>query len=236
MALDAAKLVRLVERAKRYPGSRPAGSYALLGRDVEQIAPEDLDPRDDRSALLAYGANASPERLASKLAGIDEPGRLPVLRARLHDHDVVYSAHQSVNGSIAATLCASAGTVVDVHVLLVRPEQHEAITATEINYDLLELTGVRLDVDGAGPTETVHAWSSKHGCLAREDAPVALAAVAAEGRRHAALSEPEAIAFVRDRLDPGAELDAFIAAAISDPGVALARTAELRRGAVAAAL
>ena len=62
-----------------------------------------------RHPVLAYGSNQSPARLNEKFA----PDQVvPVERAWLANHDVVYSAHMAGYGSIPATLRYVPGTCV----------------------------------------------------------------------------------------------------------------------------
>src|SRR5205085_10928749 len=125
--------------AKGYPGERPDGWYVFVEGDAAELAGEHgaLLADEARVALLAYGANACPPRLAWKLSHLDGPQSVPVLRARLHGYDAGYSAHVSMNGAISGTLRASPGTALEAHVLLVTEAQLGVISAIEFNYDLL---------------------------------------------------------------------------------------------------
>src|SRR5690242_16305807 len=87
------------EQAIGYPWARPAGSCLVTGSQVEHLADMPAGRRDelvrdylgagDRFPLLAYGANASPERLALKLAHLDEQHqRALILAGDLTDFDV----------------------------------------------------------------------------------------------------------------------------------------------------
>ena len=66
------------------------------------MPPEEIDI-GGRRALLAYGANASPEALTRKLAHLP-PEPIAALRVALRGWDVVYSAHVSPYGSVPATV------------------------------------------------------------------------------------------------------------------------------------
>jgi hypothetical protein len=122
--------------------------------------------------LLAYGANGSPQRLAAKLPGI----AVAALAATLHGWAVVHSRHVSPYGQVPATLVPAAGAVADLHVLLVADADRAALDATEPNYDLTRLTGLRLEVDRLGRLDCADAYLSKHGPLLIDGAPVALGA------------------------------------------------------------
>ena len=130
-----------VETAKRYPFPRPDYSFLFvdgealpllsLGESLEEAEIE-VDgravpagtllrrrgiaapaPLGQRTPVLAYGANAAPERLRRKFAPIGQ-AVFPVLNAKLHDFDVVHAAHVSSYGAVPATIERSPGTVCDI--------------------------------------------------------------------------------------------------------------------------
>ncbi|HEV2772742.1 MAG TPA: hypothetical protein VGV57_07950 [Thermoleophilaceae bacterium] len=233
----------------------PAGRYELVGigtgaglasgaraRHVESgeelpladLPVDDLDPDSLRARLpvLAYGANRTLEALERKraLPGFPADESILVLRARLHDLDIVYSAHLSPYGSVGATLQRSPGTAVEVCVTLLSELQLAALGQTETNYTLEDL---RLDLvlDGGGRIDRARAYVSRHGGLVLDGAQFALAAIPATGRRLEARTEPEILAAVARRLGHPGELDDFILATVLDPQLAAARTRELRRDA-----
>ena len=192
-----------MKRALTYPYATPERSYLYRGGRATEL-PEDFD-LSGRTALIAYGANAAPEALALKLASL--PGvPLPVVRSQLRDFDVVYSAHVSPYGAVPATLLESPGTVAPVFVTYPTEEQWALLTATEPNYDLVEIGGAA-------------AYRSKHGCLEIDGSPVALAAIRSQGRTLPQLDEPAVLERVRDHLMPGLKLEAFIHACIERGGV-----------------
>lgn len=192
-----------LKRALEYPYATPSRSY--LYRDGEALElPGGGPDLADRTPLLSYGANSAPEALAGKLAPL--PGvEMPVVRSQLHGFDVVYSAHVSPYGAVPATLHESPGTTAPVFVLHPTREQHALLTATELNYDLVE-------VDGIG------AYRSKHGCLLLDGSPVALAAVRSRGRTLPELDQPAILDRVRAHLEPRLSLEQFIETSIARGG------------------
>lgn len=67
--------------------------------------PEQASQRKGRTAVLAYGSNASPLQLARKFPAADfkdEDALIPVVRGTLADFDVVYAAHISSCESVIA--------------------------------------------------------------------------------------------------------------------------------------
>ncbi|HEX5593160.1 MAG TPA: hypothetical protein VFX35_07420 [Solirubrobacterales bacterium] len=201
--VDRAEREAILKRALTYPYATPERSYLFRDGRAEEL-PEGFD-LGGRSPLLSYGANAAPEALALKLASL--PGEpLPVVRSQLRDFDVVYSAHVSPYGAVPATLLESPGTVAPVFVLHPTAAQHALLTATELNYDLVEVGGAT-------------AYRSKHGCLELDGSALALAAVRSEGRTLPELDQPAVLDRVRAHLAPGLELEDFIHACIERGGI-----------------
>jgi hypothetical protein len=201
---DSGEAAAILRRALEYPYATPESSY--LYRDGEAHEPPPGGPDlSGRTPLLSYGANAAPEALARKLAALPDR-ELPVMRADLDGYDVVYSAHVSPYGAVPATLIESAGTTAPVFVLHPTPEQRALLTASEPNYDLVEVNGVA-------------AYRSKHGPLELDGSPVALAAVRSAGRTLPELDEPAVLERVRAHLEPQLSLEEFIRAAIARGGI-----------------
>ncbi len=213
---DTAELVR---RALAYPYDPPDGSFVQVGDRTLPVPPAEVD-FDGRRALLAYGANASPEALTRKLAHLP-PEPIAVLRVALSGWDVVYSAHVTRYGAVPAAVVQSPGTVASVHLVFPSDEQLAAITATEgANYELRQLVdfSAEYDVGGEGPVE-IDAFISVHGPLLLDCAPVALAAIPARGRAFAELTTPEMIERVRATLHPELTLEQFVLHHVEHGGV-----------------
>jgi hypothetical protein len=201
---DPGEAAAILERALAYPYATPDRSY--LYRDGEAHGlPADGPDLAGRTPLLSYGANSAPEALARKLAPL--PGvELPVLRAELEGFDVVYSAHVSPYGAVPATLIESPGTTAPVFVLHPTAEQRALLTASEPNYDLVEIDGTA-------------AYRSKHGCLQLDGSPVALAAVRSSGRALPELDEPAILERVRGHLEPELSLEEFVRDCVARGGI-----------------
>ncbi len=217
--------------AKSYPYQIPARSYMLVDGGYEEL-PEDgpLPDLSARQPVLACGSNQSPERLARKFSAIGD-GPIPVIRARVTGFDAVYSAHFSTSGSIPATLRQAPGVTASLFVNWLTPVQQQRLHETEAvgrNYDFGRLDGIQVRMDGGGVLTHAFAYVSRHGCLINDDAPVALAAVPADGRRWPALTEEQVLALARDRLAPDRPLDDFIRETISEEKTRLARTDTLK--------
>lgn len=165
--------------------------------------------------LLSYGANASTEELARKLAGLEPV--VPVVLTERGDIDVVFSAHASPRGGLGAAVQRSPGTWIQVAVTYLREDLVGPIDATEVNYDRIAMPGI-----GA------HVYVSKHGCLVLDGSEVALAAVPARGRRFPALTTIEAVEEVRRRIAPDRTLEQFVLENATDERLRAERTAVLR--------
>lgn len=188
-------MAAILKRALEYPYATPERSYLYRDGTAEEL-PDDGPDLDGRAPLLSYGANSAPEALARKLASL--PGLvMPVVRSELEGFDVVYSAHVSPYGAVPATLQESPGTTTPLFVIYPTEEQRALLTASEPNYDLVE-------VDGTA------AFRSRHGCLLLDGEPMALAAVRSAGRTLPALDEPAVLERVRAQLEPAIPLDEFV--------------------------
>ena len=200
----------LLRRALAYPYDPPAGSFVQIGDRTLPVPPQEIDV-EGRRALLAYGANASPEALTRKLAHL-EPRPIPVLRVSLSGWDVVYSAHVTRYGSVPAAVVPSPGTVASVHLVFPDDKQLEAIAATEgRNYRLEQLVDftAEFEIGGEGPVE-IDAFVSVHGPVLLDGSPVALAAIPARDRTFPELTTPEMIDRVRAALAPDLSLAEFV--------------------------
>lgn len=219
----------LLRLAKGYPYAAPAGSY--LYRDGESLpltGPLDPALTAGRVPVIAHGSNRAPEQIHRKFGHLKGPAsEIPVTRAWLADHDVVYSAHMTRYGSISATLHEAPGTRVQVYVTWLTEAQLPRMHETEIgagNYAYGRMGGVKLAIDEGPALSEAFAYLSVHGCLAdpeRPEAPLALAAVAAERRVHRHVDQEAALAVLHTAHHPQDSLDAMILANI--------RNAEQRR-------
>jgi hypothetical protein len=210
---------QLVRRALAYPYEPPAGSFVQVGDRTLPMPPGEIDIKG-RRALLAYGANASPEALTRKLGALP-PAPIPVLRVALSGWDVVYSAHITRYGAVPAAVVPSPGTVASVHLVFPDDEQLAAIAATEgQNYRLERLVDftAELEIGGEGPRE-IDAFIGVHGPLLLDGSPVALAAIPASGRAFPELTTPAMIDRVRAAIHPELTLREFVLHHVEHGGV-----------------
>lgn len=218
----------VLARAAGYPYDITKHSFTFIDGAV---APFDPHLREGRRPVIGYGSNQSPIRLRQKYGTDHAP--IPVQRAWLADHDVVYSAHFSSYGSLPAALRHVPGTRVAVAVNWLSDAELEVMHPTEIdNYHFARLDGLRLEMDRSETVDAAWAYLSFRGHVGEGAQPFALAEVAAEGRRLVALSQREALALMRDRLSPGDPLDAFVRAHIDDAGIRAERVVALEAAAV----
>lgn len=212
----------LLRLAKGYPYAAPAGSYLYRDGDHAPLTTP-LDPAltASRVPVIAHGSNRAPEQIHRKfghLSGADS--LIPVTRARLHDHDVVFSAHMTRYGSVSATLHEAPGTAVEVYVTWLTEAQIERMHETEIgagNYGYGRIGGLRLQVEQGPALDEAFVYLSVHGCLADPEqpgAPLALAAVPAEARVHRAVDQEAALSVLHRAHHPELDFDAMILANI----------------------
>lgn len=223
--------VDLLAIAKGYPYRIPAESFLYVDGAAR---PLDELPTRDRTAVIAYGSNRSPEQLARKFRGWPPGTVIPVARARLAGFDVVYSSHFTRYGAMPAMLRAAPGVTVDVSVVWLTAAQLARMHETEgtENYAYARLDGVRLEIEGHGRLDHVHCYQGRRGAFAPAGAAIPLAAVAAQGRSAEPLHQAEVLARARDLLAPDLDLDEFVLAIVGDAGVRAARTAALARHAL----
>jgi hypothetical protein len=194
----------------------PDGDVLALGGYCESLGIARTRVPRRPVKLLSYGANASPEELARKLAGHDPV--VPVALTEIGDLDVVFSAHASPRGGLGAAVQRSPGTWIEVSLTYVDEELIGLIDATEENYRRIAM-----------PARGVEFYVSKHGCLVLDGTEVALSAVRARGRRFPEMSTIDAVEAVRRRIAPDVPLDLFVEQNATDPALRAERTAVLRR-------
>ncbi|MEP4379971.1 MAG: hypothetical protein ABJ215_09865 [Alphaproteobacteria bacterium] len=214
-------------RAVGYPYDITAHSFTFIDGEA---APFDVALTAGRRPVIGYGSNQSPLRLRQKYGTDHAP--IPVQRAWLDDHDVVFSAHFSSYGSLPAALRHVPGTRVAVAVNWLSDAELEVMHPTEIdNYHFARLDGLALALDGGDVIDAAWAYLSFRGHVGDATLPFALAEIAAEGRQLPALSQREALTLMRDRIAPGEDLAAFVRAHIDDPAARDARVGRLQAAA-----
>jgi hypothetical protein len=238
-----------IKRAKNYPFDRPNHSYVFVdGKKLElvdfkpdslldcivQINSHRLDFREYLDSeqiesiwdfsecymVLALGSNASLEQLRIKFSGFGEGTIIPVIKASLHDFDVVYSAHFTSYGSIPATIQYSPGTIVEVFVTYLTQSQLSRMHETETlgtDYLFARLSEIRLILDDKIVLNEVLSYLSLHGSLFVNNSCIALSAICAGNRVFPQMNETEVLALIRNITNKNKDLDSFISGIIDDP-------------------
>jgi hypothetical protein len=218
----------LLVRAAGYPYRITGQSFTLSGGDAK---PFDASLTAGRTPVIGYGSNQSPEQLRRKYGENRSP--IPVQRAWLDDHDVVYSAHFASYGSLPAALRHTPGTRVAVAVTWLDDDQLAVMHPTEQqNYHYARLDGIALHTAEGTRLDSAHAYLGFRGHVARDGVPIALAEVQAENRRLPALGQLAALAHLRDHMAPGTALAEFVRAHIDDAALRGSRVAALLAHAV----
>lgn len=184
-----------------------------------------------RTPVLAFGSNAAPAQLRHKFKG--HVGHIPISRAVLFDHVVVYSAHFSRYGALPATLHPHKGAVAFVAVTWLDPAQLARMHETEaigVNYDYVEFTDLQLEHDGddLAASTRVGAYVSRAGPLLHRKQPIRLAEVATSGCPWPALTQPAALRFAHKRVAPDLTLEVFLARLVEDEAFRHSCTGRLR--------
>lgn len=223
--------------AKAYPFAVPEESYVFRDGAAAPLGAAAPEAFAGRTAVLAHGSNRSPDQLRRKFG---REAEIPVTRAWLADYDVVYSAHVTQYGSIAADLRHAPGVSACVYVTWLSEAQLARMHETELGgenyrYGVLERIELRLEAGPAGGLREAQVYLSSRGCLAAEGRPQGLAAVEANGRPHGELPQDGALEAVRARHRTGETLDRFILANVRDPARRKGLIAEMRAHALPSA-
>ena len=134
-----------------------------------------------------------------------------------------------------ATLIPSPGTAVRVAVLFLTPIQFTTLWWTELSYKVGALTGITLTTDVAQqPIDRVILFNSRFGAFCVDDAPVAMAALAARNRRATELTQIEILAAAaRMSLGEGSTARDLIRSSFENPAAFMAdRLASFRAASV----
>ena len=207
------------------------GTHVHLGQTLAELGAGETDGMERRTPVVGYGSNASALRLAEKFG--DGPDHvIPVLRCRLHDHDIVYATHFASYGSLPAAVFASPGTIAEVSVSFLTERQLEVMHGSEgDNYRFDRLDAV-IEVDGLGRLERPSTYITVHGVCGLDGAPTALAAVSATHRRFRALDQKTVLERACRALGC-TDLSSFVGAMVADKEHRLAMCQALRRHAIA---
>lgn len=221
----------LLANAVGYPYDITRHSFTFV---AGQEAPFDARLTEGRRPVVGYGSNQSPLRLRQKYGTDHAP--IPVQRAWLADHDVVFSAHFSSYGSLPAALRHVPGTRVAVAVNWLSDVELAVMHPTEIdNYHFAHMRGLELELDDGRVLNTAFAYLSFRGHVGDGARPFALREIAAENRQFPELDQRGALSLMRDRMAPGEDLAAFVRAHIDNADLRAARIRDLERSAVAVA-
>jgi hypothetical protein len=177
-----------------------------------------LEDLSDRIPVLASGSNASPQQLARKFARFKK-AMIPVVKAKLYDFDVVYSAHFSSYSAIPATFYYSPGTILNTFITYLTRSQLEQMHKTEgigFTYCFVRFDQIKLILENQITLNQVQSYLSLHGCLALNNSVVSLDAIAAENRQFPQMTELEILTSVTQNLEPDISLDHFILETVSD--------------------
>jgi hypothetical protein len=208
-----------------YPFDLPDGSYLFRDGRIEPIRAVG----SARIPVLALGANGAPSQLARKFPG--RGATIPVTRAMLHDHVVVYSAHFASYGALPATLARHPGSIAWVFVTWLDEAQLHRMHASEgvgASYDLVRLPDAAVDDELVGRLGEVAGYVSRAGALLHGCQPIRVAEIPTIGCALPALTQRAALRWVQRRLAPFLDHLAFLRRIAEDASFRRATNVALR--------
>jgi hypothetical protein len=214
-----------VRRAEEYPFDLPFGSYQFRAGACESLSRVDLQ----RRPVLAIGANGAPSQLTRKFGTC--PEGIPVTRAIVYDHAVVFSAHLAAYGAVPATLVPHRGSCCWVFVTWLAETQMPILHASEgigDRYDYVTLEGTRIVDEFAGPLRSVGVYVSRSGPLLHQRAPIRVAEVPTTGCQLPALIQRGVLRWVHRRLAPLMDYACFVRRLTTDASFRRATNVALR--------
>lgn len=224
-----------IERATTYPYHIP--DHAFVFEHGRWHAADDARIAAlarGRTPVIACGSNRSPEQLARKYADFGH-AVIPVERAWVADFDVVFAAHITGYGSVAANLQHVPGARVEVSITWLSDDLMERMHATEgrgADYDYARLDGLALRTEHGETRNTAFAYLYRHGSLAVEGDHAGLHEIAAENRPHRSMRQREALEHVRARIGRACALEDFIRETVADTALRREREALLQEDAI----
>jgi len=252
---------RLLKKAKEYPFPVPSFSYFFLNGEAFVIKEliesnlgnskiiyknavfnfseligstnsKNLPHLRELTPVLAYGSNGSVQQLVRKFSGFSTFTFIPVIKAKLYDFDVVYSAHFAAYGAVPLTLQFSKGTVLHTFITFLTDAQLKRMHQSEsvgTNYYYGELINVNINFERNILNE-IYSYFSLHGCLFIDNTFYSSADVLAIKRSFPSLHEEGILRKVQYFLDGRkSNLDEFILENIRDDEIRRVRTRLLEK-------
>ena len=181
-------------QAKTYPYPAPSGDFWM--RDgLPELRPDGIKAAEcqSRHPVISVGSNRAPLQLRRKF-GVN--ATLPVTSCVLHDCDIVYAATMSYYCAVPATAYPCKGTKVFLNIAWLDDDQLSHMHKTEalgVAYDYVQLDDGLVDHgqrdDQAFFSQPVFGYQSRSPMMAIDNAPIAHAAIPAEGRHFQALEQ-----------------------------------------------
>ena len=217
-----------VVRALTYPYPAPAHDYVFRAGTAQPVTALTPDDRAGRVPVLAIGSNRAPEQLRRKYADMPD-AEIAVERIWLDGFDVVYSAHLSGYGAVAATLLAVPATRVEISVTWIPQQLMGRMHATEgigTFYDYVELRGLSARSVSGNEIRRAFGYVCRLGALNLGGVARALSAIPAQGRTIPALDQRQVQEAAIRKLGLETTLEVFVRESIAN--AALRETRERR--------
>ena len=191
------------QRAFRYPYDAPDGSFLITSGHCTTLD-DDYD-FSGRIAVLSVGSNRAPAQLYRKFGPQAE---LPVTPVRMHDCDIVHVANFAPYGAVPCSACYSQTSAVMLNIAWLDDVQLEVMHSTESlgdAYDFIKCDDGYAEHLHPRQIDSLYGYASRKGALSLSgQGPFGLAAIPAENRQFASLSQYEALARLKSRFAPDA--------------------------------
>ena len=209
----------ILYRARAYPYDSPPQSYLYQNGSVLDFQP---DQTINRTPVLAFGSNKSPEQLRRKFGNLPDCD-IPVEYVKLHDFDIVFAAHITSYGAVPAMLQHCKGVVAKVALTWLDDQQLEMMHKTELyaaNYSFGKIENILAQRDHTNDLTEVCAYIGERGHLSAntDGHAYSIAQIPAEGRIWPATTSGDLLEMIRDRHAPDLSSDEFILNLVQNKG------------------
>lgn len=186
----------LLREARVLVDGKPVQVKTLL----EKSGLTNIEPMQNRTSIIGYGANAAPSALRRKYCqgpkGFTGNAVFPVIKGTLKDFDIVYSPHFVFNGSMPSSIAVSKDTQVQVYITFLDDKEKQYMDETEgvpQTYSVGVLNNIQLQLESHDTLNSASVYVDCHGSLQIQDEIIALGTIPASHRRFAAYDEKGAM-------------------------------------------
>ena len=179
------EIADMLQRARDYPYDSPRSSYLYSNEGITDFQ---SDQTIGRTPVLAFGSNKAPAQLKRKFGHIVDCF-IPVEMVKLHDFDVVFSAHITSYGAIPAMLQHCPGVIVEIAITWLNDTQLQIMHESELyagNYSFAQLENLTINRGQKLSSTSAYAYVGErghysHGNISKE--AISIADISATHRR-----------------------------------------------------